>query len=325
MDYLFFPEIEALKQAIKTYYALMPFSTTAQNSARLDDIKARRLAIVREAAQRAIFYDYTLFQGQNVGETNTQFFSRGDIKSILKRGIATFAQNVTVALTHQGIRENVFTRDKIAWQQLFSVIQNLVATSEHGQNIPFDYPSEIHFNENESLEIQLTNQQADGWLFHHGCNLIDSSVDLTDLSNEIDNSPLPTAQYVPIVYRFADGIEYANDGQNNKWIYSIKNNRSAILTGVSVADSGDSPTGGLDCQLTLIDEGRNLEYANLIEMRGVAGCFLNPYTVYYPLPYPILLPRKDRLKIQVKNGSDISQTSQPTNLNNYLNFCGFSI
>lgn len=323
MQYLFFPEIEALQQNIKTYLALSPFSDQTEL---LKLINAQRLKIALDACQRMIFYDQTLIQGNAANETSDNFFQRGDIKSILKRGIASLEQNVTVSLTHQGVRQNVFTREPIAWQQLFSAVQ-LATASANGQNIPFDYPSEIYFNENESFQMSVINQRTDGFIFHHGCNLIDNSVNLADLQKEIQQSELPQTAYVPLIYQFVGAADtYAEDGQGKNVIYSTKSDRSVILTHVSVADSNaDDEQGGLDCRLTLIDEGRNQEICNLVEMRGIAGAYISQYTTYYPLPYPLLLPRQDRLKARILNGSDITTDFQTQDETNFLNFAGFTI
>lgn len=319
MQYLNFPEIELLLEDVKTYHSLSGYVDQKELKKRID---AQRLGIALDACRRMCFWDKTDIQVGNAGETKDYFFSRGDIKSLIKRGIAVLQQNVNASLVHQGIRRNIFTRQSLAWQQLFSTIQN-ATESDYGQNLPFDLPAEIYLKENESINVQVTDQQTNGYIFWQGCNLVENSVEVKDIQTEIEKNNLPTSIFVPLVYQFNTANGYAVDGQGNSNIFTNKNDVSCILTHVSVA--GDSTSQGLNCQLTLIDVGKNTEFCDLIEMRAIAGGYLDKYTVYYPLPYPIFLPRQDQLKAKIKNGSDINGERNSTGVTNYLTFAGITL
>lgn len=319
MQYLNFPEIELLLEDVKTYHSMSGYIDQTELRKRINQ---QRLAIALDACRRMCFWDTTNIQLGSANETKDYFFSRGDIKSLIKRGIAVLQQDINVSLVHQGIRRNIFTRQSLAWQQLFSTIQN-ATESDNGQNLPFDLPAEIYLKENESINIQVTGQEATGFVFWQGCNLVENTVDENDIKTEILSNDLPTSIFVPLVYQFDTADGYAVDGQGNSNIFTNKNNVSCILTHVSVA--GDSTSQGLNCKLSLIDVGRNTEFCDLMEMRGVAGGYLNKYTVYYPLPYPIFLPRQDQLKARILNGSDINGERNSTGVTNYLTFAGITL
>lgn len=310
-----------IKELLKTYHILNTFDTKRASEA-LQALNTLRLEIALEAEIRQNFYQQINIAANGTGFVDDYFFARGDIRSLVKRGIASLMQGVLIDLTHQGIRRNVITRESVAWQQLFSDVQTAV---DNGQQIPFDLPQEIYLKEQESLNISVEGQTAAGFIIMHGCNLKDDySPNVAELKAEIETRDfdgelnLPQTQLIPLIYEFS-GVAgtYATDISGNEQIYSVKSDKSTILAGVS--------TTGLNCRLSLFDEGRNHEFCDLVEMRGIASLDTNPFNAYYPLSYPHLLRKQDRLKIRVLNGSNISATHQEINTPNYLTFHGWTM
>lgn len=310
-----------LNELIKSYHIFSRFDSI-KAKAILDQINKYRLQIVMLAAQRQIFIEQLQVVQNTSGYKNDVFFSHDDIDSLVSKFIAYLDEDVTVSLIQQGTRENLYTRQAIAWQQLMSTGQ--LATD--AQQIPFDLPQEIFLAKAEALDIGVINQtSADGAVFVHGCNLVDNKENVDQLINEInivefDGRPnIPKPVIVPIQFQFdsgdADTPAVAVDG--GKDIYSIKNERSMILTEVC--------SSTLLCRLSLQDKGRDMLICNDVEVSGFAGEITNQYAGYFPLPYPHLLRAKDRLQLQGVNGSEFSEDTVDADRVQTLAFRGFTI
>jgi len=310
-----------LNELIKSYHIFVKLDAV-KAKAILERINKYRLQIVTLAAQRQIFIEQLTVVQNTSGYKNDVFFTHDDIDSLVSKFIAYLDVDVTISLVQQGTRENLFTRQAIAWQQLMSSGQ--LATD--GQQIPFDLPQEIFLRKSETLDIGVINQtSADGAVFVHGCNLIDSRENINEIIAEINivefnglpNLPKPVI--VPIQYQFdsnvADTEAVAVDGGNA--IYSVKSERSVVLTEVC--------SSTLLNRLTLIDKGRDMLICKDVEVSGFAGEITNEFAGYFPLPYPHLLRAKDRLQLQGLNGSDFSGDTVDADRVQTLAFRGFSI
>lgn len=309
-----------LNELIKSFHIFNRFDKT-KAAAILQRLNEYRLQIVTQAAQRQIFIEQLQVVANASGYKNDIFFTHDDIASLVIKFIADLQNGVTVSLVQEGTRENLFTRQAVAWQQLMSNMQ--LATD--GQQIPFDLPQEIFLDKSQTLDIGIIDQTATGQVYVHGANLVDMKENLDELIAEInmlefDGTPnIPKPQLVPIQFQFntqaADDAAVAVDG--GKDIFSIKSERSVILTDVSVT----SPYMRVD----LIDKGRDMEICNKVDVTGVAGTFNSQYTVYYPLPYPHLLRAKDRLQLRALNGLTNGNVFVPADTVETICFRGFTI
>jgi len=143
-----------------------------------------RLRIAILAEQRQNFVEQLEVKANASGYKNDVFFSRDDIDSLVIKMIAFLETNVNISLTQTGSRRVIFTRQSVAWQQLMSQTQD---AADRGQKIPFDFNQEIYLQENETLDIGVTNQTIAGMIFVHGANLKDDPLFSTqDLINEIN-------------------------------------------------------------------------------------------------------------------------------------------
>lgn len=311
-----------INELIKSYHVFCKFDKVKADAI-LKRINEYRLQLVILAEQRQIFIEQLNVPINASGYKNDLFFTHDDIDSLVIRGIARLDDAVTVSLVQQGTRENLFTRQSVAWQHLFSDVQFL---PDNGQQIPFDFPQEIYLEKSQTLDIGITNQTTIGFVFVHGANLKDDLAPnqqaLLDEINliEFDGTPnLPKPQLVPIQFQFANAVlddpAIAVDGGDQ--IYSIKSERSVLLTEVSITDPS--------MRITLIDKGRNQEICNEVEALGVAGLEDNQFTVYYPLPYPHLLRKQDRIQFRALNGSTITGDLTDEDVLQTLCFRGFTI
>jgi hypothetical protein len=316
-----------LNEMLKTYRAFYIFDKK-RAAELLEDINNIRLAIALLAEQRQVFWSQIPVEGQAVNYKNSVNFTSDDIKSLISRLISTLAITTDMTLTQLGTREVLFTRERVAQQQLTSVTQyeNAEADNPNGQVIPFDLPQEIFLDKNQSLELGVINQQTDAFIFVHGCNLKDDySPNVDDIKKEIwsldefGRPNLPQPVLVPILFQFpsaaADTAAIAASG--GKQIFSVKGGKSVILTDVS--------TTSRNSRITLIDNGRNQELCSQVESMGIAGFYTNQYTVYYPLPYWHMLRLTDRFEFRAINGSDITGETETANERQTMCFRGWTI
>lgn len=312
-----------LNECIKSYHIFAKYDPV-KAAEYLQRINEYRIHIVQLALQRQMFIEQLDVKANATGYKNDVFFTHDDIDSLVIRFIAFLEEQVQLSLVQQGTREILFTRQSVAWQQLASQTQN--TSTNVGQKIPYDLPQEIYLEKSQTLDFGVTNQTSDGSIFVHGANLKDDPADNFEyFKNEIlnvnlDNEPnIPVPQIVPIQFKFnaqtVGDPAVAVDG--GKDIYSVKSEKSVILTEVSV----NTP----DMRLSLLDKGRNQEICTDVEALGVAGQFDNQYTVYYPLPYPHLLPAYDRLQMRGINGSDITGNAADADTTFTMAFRGFTI
>jgi hypothetical protein len=327
-----FLAIEQLKERIKTFTILEAIAGATQNktdiaAARnlLDAINETRLQLGVAAELGEIFYDQVdIPAAANANTIQNQWYSRNDQSFMIKRGIANLAQSVQVSLLNQGERQKVITREQVAWQQLFSGTQGVVSV---GQKTLLDLPQSLRFRANQALNIAVQGQTEAGFLFLHGqtqkANITDATVN--GLRSEFINDEgqtiyLPETQVIPMQFEFRNGTdnEYAVDPSGNEEIYTLKNDRSVLITGVSVTNR--------DFRINkLIDVGRNQEICDRIEVLGVAGYAQNLYTTFYDLPYPHLLRRGNRLKGVFQNHSDITTGNVGAGIPVYMAFTGITL
>lgn len=311
-----------LNELIKSYHVVSVFDAR-KAAAILEKINAYRLQIAMQAEQRQWFVEQLEVVANASGYTNDIFFTHDDIDSLVIRMIARLDTGTTVSLVQQGTRENLFTRQPVAWQQLMSDVQ---IAPDTGQQIPFDFPQEIYLEKSQTLDIGVTDQTTAGFVFVHGCNLKDDAApNQRELVKEIGQRELngkpnlPKPQLVPIQFKFTantlNNPAVAVNGGDA--IYSIKSERSVILTEVS--------TTSINSRITLIDKGRDQEMCNEVESAGVAGFFTNPFSNWYPLPYPQLLRSQDRIQLRALNGSIISGVRDVADVTQTLCFRGFTI
>lgn len=313
-----------LNELIKSYHIFSRIDA-GKATELLGRINEHRLNIAVIAEQRQIFYEQITFAANASGYTNDQPFTRDDIASLVIRVVASLEQDVTVSLTQLGQREQLFTRQQVQWQQVFSDVQS--NTPALGQQIPFDFPQEVFLDKDESLSFGLTNQNAGaGQIIVHGCNLKDDySPNIDAIKKEIakldqDGAPrLPKMQIVPIQFKFSAAAvgNPAVSVTGGNAIFSTKSDQSVILTEVS--------TDAINNRISLLDTGRNQEICTNVEMLGIAGFFTNQYTTYYPLPYPHLLRKADRIKMAALNGSLITADTDRENTTFTLCFRGFTM
>lgn len=312
-----------LNELIKSYHVFAIFDQT-KAKAILERINQYRLQIAVLAEQRQWFVEELQVVANASGYKNDVFFTHDDIDSLVIRMIGWLAVGTKVSLVQQGTRENLFTRQSIAWQQLMSDVQNSALAV--GQQLPFDFPQEIYLEKSQTLDIGITDQTVAGKVFVHGCNLKDDAApNKGELIKEINRREangkpnLPKPQLVPIQFKFTvaanDNKAVAVDGGQD--IYSIKSERSVILTEIS--------TTAVNSRMTLIDKGRDEEMVNEVESAGVAALFTNPFTTWYPLPYPHLLRSQDRIQYRGLNGSSISGDHELADVTQTVCFRGFTI
>lgn len=310
-----FSTITQIQELLKSYYIALRYDQTKAQEI-LSVINELRLTVALDAEVREVFWEQLDVAGNASGYQVTEWFSKNDINYVLKRAIAALGSTTTIAAVNQGNRQRVITREPIAWQQIFAGVQG-VST---GQQTLFDFPQEIFFGENEALGLSFRNQTSAGYVFFHGCTLKDSleEVRRDSIIQEVNNY-LPQPQLIPLLFQFPNALlntlAVAPSGADE--IFSSKYDRSVIITHVSTT----APAS----RITLIDEGRNQLLCQRVEARGIAATFSNPYTSYYELPYPHLLRRGDRLRMEALNGSLIDSTLSSANTLYYLNFLGYSL
>lgn len=309
---MYFLQIAQLQEQLKSYYIARTYDTEFANEL-LREINAKRLEIALDAELREIFYAQQDIPIDASGYQQSHWFTKNDTEYAIKRAVAELVTTATISAVNQGNYQRILTREPMRWQNLFSNVQDL---NNSGQQIPFDFPQEMRFAENESLGVAIQGQTDLGYIFYHGCTFKDHLEDAARqaLQNEIAQYT-PAPQYVPMIFTFADSEAVDPSGSNQ--IFSAKNDRSVILTHVS--------TSSQYFRLTITDEGRNQLICEDLEVGGMAGYGENAYTVYYPLPYPHLLRRGDRLRLRATNGSPMYDTSTDTDTLQYLTFKGFSI
>lgn len=327
-----FLAIEQLKERIKTFTILEAIAGATQNKTdiaaaanMLNAINETRLQLGVAAELGEVFYDQiNIPAAANANTIQSQWYSRNDQSFMIKRGIASLSQSVQISLLNQGERQKVITREQVAWQQLFSDVQDTVNV---GQQTLLDLPQSLRFRANQALNIAVQGQTSDGFLFLHGqtqkANITDATVN--GLRSEFINEEgqtiyLPETQVIPMQFQFDAGAadEYAVDPSGNEEIYTIKNDRSVLITGVSVTNR--------DFRINkLIDVGRNQQICDRIEVLGVAGFAENLYTTFYDLPYPHLLRRGNRLKAVFQNGSTITGANVDADVPVYMAFTGITL
>lgn len=302
--------IEALREYLKTYYIFRGFDRHKADEI-LQTINEIRLSLATEAELRQIYWEQINIRQTAAAYQDNYFFTRGDTDFTVVGGIANLTSTVLISLLHQGARQNVLTRENVQWQALFSDIQQAAPV---GQQFPFDFEQELLFESNQSLQIGITGETTAGKrLFLRGCNLKnDHPPNLHDLTKEIEDS-LPQWQIVPLTFLFPIGSADAIDVSGNSDIYSIKSDRSVLLTHVS--------TSAVNFFASLFDDGRSQQMCNRVDIRGIAGAFNNVYATYYPLPYPHLLRKQDRLKLRASLQAGVSASESLQ----YINFSGFTI
>lgn len=302
--------IESLREYLKTYYIFRGFDSKKANSI-LETINEIRLSLAVEAELRQIYWSQIDIRQTAAGYQDNYFFTRGDTDFTVVGGIADLTSTVLISLLHQGARQNVLTRENVKWQALFSDIQRAAPV---GQQLPFDFEQELFFERNQSLQIGVTGETgASKRLFLRGCNLKkDNPSNLRDLTQEIEGS-LPQWQVVPLTFLFPVGSADAIDVSGNQDIYSIKSDRTTLLTHVSTSSQA--------YHASLFDDGRSQQMSERVDIKGIAGMFSNSFTTYYPLPYPHLLRKQDRIKLRASLLAGVSADAQLE----YLNFWGFTI
>ncbi len=313
-----------INELIKSYHVFCKFDK-ARAAEILTQINKYRLQIAILADQRQIFIEQLNIPANASGYKQDVFFTHDDIDSLVVGMLAYLTDGALVSLVQQGTRENLFTRQQIKWQHLMAEIQNPPIPSV-GSEVLFDFPQEIYLEKAQTLDIGVTANTTAGHIFVRGANLKDdAATNPNDLLAEIqqsdfDGSPLlPQTQVVPIQYKFTAAVLGNNavsvDGGDE--IFSIKSDRSVILTEVS--------RSAVHSRITLQDKGRNQLICDTVEANGIAGFLNNPYQTYYPLPYPHLLRKQDRLQLKSLNGSPTMGSHDDADTIYTLCFRGFTI
>lgn len=311
-------QLEQLQELSKSYYAFKDVNNGIAQEY-LELINDIRFELALNAELRKVWYEQLDIEFNANAVTQSLALTRGDIKTVVVRGVADLENLVTLSFDNQGERNKVITRENTQWQHLFSDYQRVAPL---GQQLPFDFPEPVFLGEQNALAITLNNQVTqDGKIIFHGFDLKDAVDEITqeNLREKIANAPLPNTQLIPMSFIFDSNVAgtVADDGQGNNKIYSIQNSNSVLITHVS--------TTATDTRLTLIDEGRNQLICEEVEMLGIAGNYQNAFTVWYELPTPHLLRNNDRLRAKILNGSDITGNTQDANIENYLTFKGISL
>lgn len=319
--------IEQLKELIKSYviFETVANATNAPADKQrakncLDKINELRVGLAIDAEMREIFFEQV-----NIAAAQKSFyFSKNDIAFAVKQGIAYLENGVTLSMINQGLKRKTITREPVNWQQLFASVQSLAL----GQQTLFEMPETLRFGANQSLDFTVKNATTLGYLFLHGCTFKDNLEDIArrDITAEFldeqgNTKYLPETQIVPLEFIFPSNVinTYATAPNGNENIFSIKNERSVLLTHVSTT----ATNARID---KLTDEGRNQTICSRIEMAGVASNYQNAYETFYPLPFPHLLRRGDRLKAVIQNGSPMAANAvMPANALNVLCFKGITL
>lgn len=330
-------QIERLKELMKTYTVAASVANATRSDVDrerqksiLDAINKIRVDLLVNAEMREIFYlQQNIAAAANANTVQNVWVSKNDIDYTFKRGLAYLLNGVNVSFVNQGARAIEITRNQTAWQQLFSQVQ---IAAPFGQQIPFDFPETLRFGENQSLNIGIQGQTSAGYMFFHGATLKndlgESSVQEIRrefLTDDGVTKYLPETQIVPLEFQFlsdaADSPAVDANGDTN--IFSVKNDRSVLLTEVSTTAIHLEDREG--CRITLSDEGKNLNICDTVDIQGVAADATNQFTTYYPLPEPHLLRKGDRLKLKAYNGGNIQNTPLTAGTLYYLTFRGFTI
>lgn len=333
-----FLAIEQLRELIKSYTIAETVALASGTQIDMDyadnllqQINQMRLDLATQAEMREIFWDQVIIpNAANANTVQNNWFSKNDIAYIIKRGIAALDMGVSVSLLNQGDKLKTITREMTQWQALFASVQS----QSLGQQTLIDLPEALRFGANQALNIGVQGQVtglgtvAQGWLFLHGAttkeNLEESTV--KEIQSEFidDNGNtkyLPETQLVPLIFQFPTGTldEFATDPSGNQNIFSVKNDRSVLLTHIS--------TSSVDYRVDkLQDEGRNQLLCERIEVEGIASDMTNSWTAWYELPYPHLLRRGDRLKAVLQNGSNLENNGPiAANVNTYLMLKGQTV
>lgn len=315
-----FPLVEQLQELMKSYYTALRYdpSTARDYLANINDI---RLQIALTAEVMNIWYEQVNITANSSNFQDTAWFSRNDINYVIRRGIANLINGATLSAVDQGNRQRLVTREPLNWQQLLSQIQfSASGIAAIGQQTLFNFPQELFFQKNETLGLSVENQTSAGNIFYHGADLKESleKVRRDNIVEEINNY-LPEPQLVPILFQFPSatvGTPASNPSGGDE-IFSTKNDRSVILTHVS--------STAFDCRYTITDEARSQLICEEVEALGIAGNFIDPFEVYYALPYPHLLRQGDRLRLRALNGSLITGNEETADALQFLTFKGFSM
>ena len=312
-----FESIQQLQELIKSYYIAKRYNQQKANDL-LAQINQLRLDIALDAEVRENFYAQLDIPAISNGYQQSKWFSKNDIEYIINRGLANLTEDTTISAVNQGNRQRVITREPTSWQHVFAAVQGIGI----GQETLFDFPQEIQFAENEALGLSIADQsdQTPGWIFYHGCTLKETleEVRVNEIKDEI-NGYICEPELIPLVFQFPEATAgtLAVNASGDDEIFSSKYDRSLILTHVSV-------TTHL-ARLTIIDEGRNQLICQRVEAAGIASLFTNRFGTYYKLPYPHLLRRGDRLRMEALNGSIMFDDETTPDTLQYLNFKGYSL
>lgn len=311
-----------LNELLKTYRIFVTFDKVRAKEL-LAQINDLRLAIALIAEQRQIFWAQIDVPANASGYKNDVFFTSDDIKSLISRLVSNLSLTTLMSLTQIGKRENIITREILPQQQLASATQNSTTT---GQSLPFDLPQEIYLDKNEALDLGITNQTTDAFVFVHGCNLKDDySPQVQAIKDEIwaldefGQPNLPQPVLVPILFQFVSATlgTKATASNGGTQIFSVKGGKSVILTDVS--------TTSINSRISLIDNARNQTICDEVESLGVAGFYTNRFSVYYPLPYWHLLRMDSRFEFSAINGSLITGAQEGAAVQQTMCFRGWTI
>lgn len=333
-----FLEIEQLRELIKSYTIAQTVATasnaaTDQNYAMdlLNRINSMRLNLALQAEMREVFWDQIDVPiASNANTVQNNWYSKNDIAYLIRRFVAALDSGANVSLLNQGEKQRAITREAVLWQQLFSSVQSVAL----GQQVLLDLPETLRFGVNQALNIAIQGESTgvgsvpQGYIFAHGATTkenIDEATVNGIRSEFIDSDGstiyLPESQLVPLIFQFPTGAnnEFATDPNGSQNIFTVKSEKSVLLTRISTSDVNFR----ID---KLSDEGRNQTFCERIEVSGVASDMSNAYTTYYDLPYPHLLRRGDRLKGVFQNGSPLNTSSlQSAGVLTYLTFEGVTL
>lgn len=295
-------QVAQIQELTKSYFAYR-----AVNSPEADKIlgllSQLRLNIVTESEMRRIFWDQIKISQLASGTRRNLFYSRNDVDYSLKRGIANLESDVLISIEKRSGTARRFTRESTAWQSVFSYVQGF--TTPQASEVLLDFPQELRFGANESLNLGITGQIADdGYIYLHGAtyeNNFDLNID--QLKKEIADT-IPETQYLPLKFQFTSPTSDAVDVNGSKSILTDKMDRTTLITHVSCnavsSALGAGPFGGF--RVSLYDEGKNLQFCDAVDICGVSADTTNVRQNWYELPYPHVLYRGDRLKMKGING-----------------------
>lgn len=333
-----FLAIEQLRELIKSYTVAQTVALASNAGADIEyadrllaQINQTRLNIALEAEMREVFWSQVdVPVAASALTVQNAWFSKNDRSFLIRRGIAAFDSGVAVSLLNQGERQRTITREPVAWQQLFSSVQSVAL----GQQLPFDLPETLRFGENQALNIAIQGEVTgvgtvpQGYLFLQGAttkeNVDEATVqNLKDEFIDKDGNTiyLPETQLVPLLFQFPTGATdiFATDPNGSPNIFSVKSEKSVLLTRVSCSET----LLRID---KLTDEGRNQTFCERIEVQGVASDMTNQFTTFYDLPFPHLLRKGDRLKGVFQNGGNLSGAEfVPADKLTYLTFEGITL